>query len=136
VGGTLARSTLESEGGIIGTRIFVGNLSYDTTQDELQTLFSEAGPVKEVFLPVDRATGRPRGFAFVEFETDQAAADAIGRFDGQAVNGRNCRVSEAAERTRAPSFEGGGGGFNDRPPKGAKPKGSRRNVRARKRGFF
>jgi RNA recognition motif-containing protein len=119
----------------IGARIFVGNLSYDTTQDELETLFAEAGPIQEVFLPVDRATGRPRGFAFVEFQSSEAAAQAIEKFDGHSLNGRNCRVSEAAERTRAPSFSPDP--FSDgRPPRGAKPKGSRRNLRGRKRGFY
>lgn len=120
---------------IIGARIFVGNLSYDTTQDELEDLFGEAGPIQEVFLPVDRATGRPRGFAFVEFTSEEAAAQAIEKFDGHALNGRNCRVSEAAERNRAPSF--GPSPFADpRPPRGSKPKGSRRNLRGRKRGFY
>ncbi len=114
----------------------MGNLSYDTTQDELQTLFSEAGPIKEVFLPVDRATGRPRGFAFVEFEADGSAATAIEKFDGHSMNGRNCRVSEAAERTRSPGFQADPFSDPRGAPRGAKPKGSRRNMRARKRGFF
>ena len=116
-------------------------MSYDTTRDDLQNLFSEVGSVVEIFVPTERHTGRPRGFAFVEFADDGAAATAIERFDGHELGGRNLRVSEAQERQRrAPSYGdggGGGGGWSPGPPppKGGKPKGSRRNLRSRKRGF-
>ena len=115
-------------------------MSYDTTRGELETLFSEIGEIAEIFVPTDRATGRPRGFAFVEFTESSAAAEAIEKFDGHELQGRNLRVSEAEERQRrAPSYsDGGGGGYG--PPRGprgggGKPKGSRRNIRSRKRGF-
>ena len=127
----------------ISSRIFVGNLSYETSQADLESLFGQVGPVKEVFLPLDRATDKPRGFAFVEFGDAAAVSQAIEKLDGTELNGRNVRVSEA--RDRAPRPPGGGNsGFMDdgsasrdmdfgRRP--AKPKGSRRGLRGRKRGF-
>lgn len=100
-------------------------------------MFSEVGRIVEVFLPSDRISGRPRGFAFVEFADSQAAADAIARFNEQELKGRNLRVTEAEERQRpqrwaaddGPAF--GGHRRGDRP----KPKGSRRGLRARKRSL-
>ena len=105
-------------------------------QSDLESLFSEVGQVVQVFLPDDRATGRPRGFAFVEFTNDASAAEAIQKFDGQELNGRTIRVSEAEERQPRSSGNSDTGAFAMHPrPKGSKPKGSRRNIRARKRGF-
>ena len=122
---------------IIRTKLFVGNLSFETTQAELESLFSSVGPVSEVFVPTDRATGRPRGFAFVEYEDAAAAAAATERLDGFELNGRSLRVSEAQERRpRAPMFAARGapapspGSF-----RGSKPKGSRRNLRRKKRSL-
>jgi len=125
----------------ISSRVFVGNLQYETSAQELETLFSQVGKVVEVVLPVDRMTDRPRGFAFVEFGDASAVAEAINRFDGTEFGGRMLQVSEARERApRAPfggGDSGGGGGWTDDRPsrKPARPKGSRRGVRARKRGF-
>ncbi len=125
----------------ISSRVFVGNLQYETSAQELETLFSQVGQVVEVVLPVDRMTDRPRGFAFVEFGDASAVAEAINRFDGTEFGGRMLQVSEARERApRAPfggGDSGGGGGWTDDRPsrKPARPKGSRRGVRARKRGF-
>ena len=116
-------------------------MSYDTTSSELESIFSEVGEVVEIFVPTDRSTGRPRGFAFVEFTEKSAAAAAIEKFDGHELQGRNLRVSEAEERQRRPpsySDGAGGGGYGAGPPRGprgGKPKGSRRNIRGRKRGF-
>lgn len=121
---------------IIG-KVFVGNLNYDTTQSDLEDLFAGAGEIIEVFLPTDRDTGRPRGFAFVKFTDDQSVTEAIEKFDGYELQGRNIRVNEAEER-RGPAPGGfpGGGGFSPKPRgKSAKPKGSRRNLRRGKRGF-
>jgi RNA recognition motif-containing protein len=96
-----------------------------------------------VTVPSDRDTGRPRGFAFVEMATAEQAAAAIAQFDGRELNGRNLRVNEAAERpARAGGFGGGdsggrgfgGGGFAPPAPR-PRPKGSRRNLRARKRSL-
>jgi len=138
----------------VSAKVFVGNLEFSTTKDQLEELFGEVGSIVDVFLPSDRATGRPRGFAFVEFSSDEDAEKAIQRFDGYELGGRNLRVNAA--EARQPSFgRGGGGGFSpgggggfgggggggfgpNAPPKGfggGKSKGSRRNVRAKKRSL-
>ncbi len=130
----------------ISTKLFVGNLSFGTTKNELTELFSQAGDIVDVFLPTDRATGRPRGFAFVEFATQEAATAAIAKFNGHELGGRALRVNEAEDRPRRsgpPSsfsdpgfFGGGGGGFGGGGGgRRAKPKGSRRNIRGRKRSL-
>jgi len=103
-------------------------------------MFSELGEIVEVFLPTDRMTGRPRGFAFVEFVDDGAASEAIQRFNEQELHGRNLRVTEAEERSRPARFGGGGGpppggGRGGRRDRGNKPKGSRRGLRAKKRSL-
>ena len=112
-------------------------MSYDTTQDELESLFSEVGQVVEVSIPADRETGRPRGFAFVEFSEGTAAENAIEKFDGYEFKGRGLGVKEAIERQPRSR------NFSDAKPfgapsgrrGGAKPKGSRRNLRSKKREF-
>ena len=92
----------------MGTNIFVGNLSYQTTEDGLRALFeSSGGSVVRVKIVTDRDTGRPRGFGFVEMDTDDAASAAIEAFDGQELDGRPIRVNEANDR---PERGGGGGG--------------------------
>jgi RNA recognition motif-containing protein len=116
--------------------VFVGNLSYDTTQVELEGLFSEVGKVVSVFMPADRITGRPRGFAFVEFTDEADAAKAIERLDGYEFKGRNLRVNAAEERRpRAPVFADTGPFGMHRGAREFKRKGSRRNIRARKRSL-
>jgi cold-inducible RNA-binding protein len=93
----------------MGTRLYVGNLSYNVTEPELKDVFGENGRnVKEVKVVLDRDTGRPRGFAFVEMTTDAEAAQAIETLNGREIQGRPINVSEARER--APRA-GGGGGF-------------------------
>jgi RNA recognition motif-containing protein len=134
----------------LGSKVFVGNLEFSTTKEQLETLFQEAGSILDVFLPSDRATGKPRGFAFVEFATAEEAAAAITKFDGYELGGRGLRVNAAEERRpgqRGPGgppfggFGGGGGGYGGNqggaPPKGfgGKSKGSRRNLRAKKRSL-
>jgi cold-inducible RNA-binding protein len=89
-------------------RIFVGNLSYQTTEDQLADLFAEAGPVESVTIVTDRDTGRSRGFAFVEMDSE-AANKAIEKFNGVELNGRAINVNEARPRPER-SFGGGGGG--------------------------
>lgn len=126
----------------MSVRIFVGNLSYETRANELEELFGEFGDVREVFLPTDRATGRPRGFAIVEVDGDNALERAIEALDEKEVHGRAIRVSEARARSPKPSFgggggHGGGGGRGGGPPKGKKGsnKGSRRGLRGRVRSL-
>jgi nucleolin len=100
--------------------------------DQLRDLFAQAGQVTDVSIPRSREDGRPRGFAFVEFATEDEARAAIERLNGQELDGRPLRVDEAGSPApRAGGFARG----NDRPAFRPKPKGSRRNVRARKRGF-
>jgi cold-inducible RNA-binding protein len=93
----------------MGTRLYVGNLSFSTTEDTLRKALSEGGRVvKELSLPADRETGRPRGFAFAEMGSEADAKAAIEALDGKDLDGRPLRVNEAQER--APRSGGGGGG--------------------------
>ncbi len=107
----------------MAVRLFVGNLPYGTTEAELRSHFGTVAPPSQVVLPVDRETGRPRGFAFVEFLDRAHAEQAIQQFNGQAFNGRPMAVSEArAREDRGPRPPGGfaprPGGFSPRPPGG------------------
>ncbi len=90
--------------------IYVGNLSYDATQDDLSTIFAEYGEVKNVTLPKDRETGRQRGFAFVEMGTEDEEAAAIEALDGAEWMGRDLRVNKARPRQPRGSGSFGGGG--------------------------
>ncbi len=80
-------------------KIYVGNLSLETTDNELRELFSQYGEVQDVNLIADRQTGRPRGFGFIEIRNEQAARDAIGALDGSEIGGRHIKVNEAKPRT-------------------------------------
>lgn len=79
--------------------IYVGNLSYDTTEDTLRTLFAEFGEVESARVITDRYTGRSKGFGFVEMAAADAAQEAIGALNGKAVDGREIRVDKAKPRT-------------------------------------
>jgi cold-inducible RNA-binding protein len=78
--------------------LYVGNLSYDTTEDTLRTLFSEFGDIESVNVITDRYTGRPRGFAFVEMATEEAAQEAKGSLNGRMVDQREIKVDLAKPR--------------------------------------
>ena len=155
----------------MGTRLFIGNLSYAVTEQELREAFTGDGiELRSVRVALDRETGRPRGFAFVEFEDDEAAQRSIAMLNGKDLKGRPLRVNEAENRPPRPPGMGGppgggGGGYRPSPGSGApyrpsgppgygaappsfndfvpmddrgrpfKNKGSRRNIRRRKRGF-
>ena len=94
----------------MAVRLFVGNLAYSTTEADLRTYFGAVAPPSQVVLPVDRETGRPRGFAFVEFIDRAHAEQAIQRFNGQPYNGRPLAVSEArAREDRGPGAPRPGG---------------------------
>lgn len=97
----------------MGSRLFVGNLSYQITEAELRELFGENGrTVVDAKIVLDRDTGRPRGFAFIEMSSDAEAAEVQKAFDGREVQGRTINVSEARARTaRAPGERSQGGGF-------------------------
>jgi cold-inducible RNA-binding protein len=90
-------------------KLYIGNLSYETTESVLREILAEFEPITDVFLPMDRETGRPRGFAFVTFTNFESGEAAIAALDGREVNGRKLRVNEAEDR-------GGGGGPPRRAP--------------------
>jgi len=91
--------------------LYVGNLSYEVTQEDLNSVFAEYGSVKQVQVPTDRETGKPRGFAFVEMGTEAEEAAAIEALDGAEWMGRDLKVNKAKPREeRSPSGGGGGGG--------------------------
>ena len=95
----------------MNTKLFVGNLSFNTTQNQLQDLFAAHGNVIEVDLIMDKFSGRPRGFGFVTMESKEAADAAIQGLNGKQVDGRAMTVNEARPREeRAPRSGGGGGG--------------------------
>jgi RNA recognition motif-containing protein len=103
----------------MGTKLYVGNLPFNTTENELQELFSQAGAVQEVTLMQDRFTGKSRGFAFVTMSSDEEAQNAISKLNGHAIEGRQLTVNEARPREqRAPGGGGrgygGGGGYGGR----------------------
>jgi RNA recognition motif-containing protein len=84
----------------MSSRLYVGNLSYGTTENDLRDLFAQTGPVTEVKVMLDRETGRPRGFAFVQMATDGDAQEAINQLHGRELDGRTLKVNEAEERSR------------------------------------
>ena len=93
-------------------KLYVGNMSYDTTQDQIRELFSQAGEVTEVSLITDRETGRPKGFGFVEMATEEGAQVAIKRFNGYTLGNRNLTVKEPRPREERSGGGGyGGGGY-------------------------
>ena len=104
----------------MSTKLYVGNLPYETSESDLQTLFEGVGAVASINIVRDRATGQPRGFAFVEMNDDDSARRAITEFDRHEFGGRSLTVNEA--KPMAPRGNGGGGGgFN----RGRQPRQSR-----------
>jgi RNA recognition motif-containing protein len=100
----------------MGKRLYVGNLAYSVTEAELRDVFAEVGNVAEVKVVLDRDTGRPRGFAFVEMSSDAEATDAMSKLNGSELQGRSMNIKEAQERSggggggRGGGWGGGGGG--------------------------
>ncbi len=95
------------------TKLYVGNLPYTTSEDELQALFAPAGPVKTVTVVRDRDTGRSRGFAFVEMETQADAQKAISMMNGKDLEGRPLTVNLARPKEERSRSGGFGGGYNN-----------------------
>ncbi|MDH7500084.1 MAG: RNA-binding protein [candidate division NC10 bacterium] len=93
----------------MGKKLYVGNLSYSTTKEALEDLFSKAGQVESVNIVTDRSTGQSRGFGFVEMASQKEASEAIQRFNGQLLDGRNILVNEARTEERRDSGRRGGG---------------------------
>ncbi len=100
----------------MATKLYVGNLSFRTTGDDLREAFSQAGTVESASIIEDRETGRSRGFGFVEMATPEEAATAIEQFNGKDLGGRNLTVNEAKPKTDrggggGRGYGGGGGGY-------------------------
>jgi RNA recognition motif-containing protein len=104
----------------MGKRLYIGNLSYGTTELDLRELFGQMGTVSDAKVVMDRETGRPRGFAFVEMSTPEEALKAIEQVNGRELDGRALNVNEAQERS------GGGGGGGGRSAGGGGGSGSGR----------
>ncbi|MEO8428398.1 MAG: RNA-binding protein [Verrucomicrobiota bacterium] len=95
----------------MSTKLYVGNLSYDTTENDLQDLFAPHGTVLGAELIMDKMSGRSRGFGFVTMETKESADAAIAAMNGQNVEGRDLTVNEARPREDRAAGGGGGGGY-------------------------
>jgi cold-inducible RNA-binding protein len=95
----------------MGKRLYVGNLSFNATELDLRELLSESGTVTDAKLVMDRDTGRPRGFGFVEMSTEAEAQTAINNLNGREFQGRALTVNEAQERSGGGGRGGGGGGY-------------------------
>lgn len=94
----------------MNSKMYVGNLSFDASENDLRELFSQHGTVTDIHLPMDRVSGRPRGFAFVTMDTAEAMNAAINALNGQAFMGRPLKINEARPREERPAYGGGGGG--------------------------
>lgn len=94
----------------MNTKMYVGNLSWSATEQDVRELFAQHGTVTDISLPTDRETGRPRGFAFVTMETKEGMEAAMRALEGQEWQGRALTVNEARPREDRPAFGGGGGG--------------------------
>jgi RNA recognition motif-containing protein len=118
----IAESSDSSETKGLSMKLYVGNLSYSATENELREMFSQYGAVESVAVITDRDTGRSKGFGFVEFANDAEANAAISGLNGKEVSGRALTVSQARPRN-----EGGGGGGGGRGGYGGGGGGGRRN---------
>ena len=128
----------------MGTRLYIGNLSYDAMENDLRALFEQAGSVIKCDIMIDRHTGQSKGFAFVEMASKEDAEKAIEMCNGKDFEGRPLTVNEARPRAERPpqNFGGGGGGYDQRgggsggggySGKRRSGKGSRRGLRNEKR---
>jgi len=91
-------------------KLYLGNLPFSASDDDIREAFSAYGTIEDLFIPLDRETNRPRGFAFITLADDDLARKAIEEMDGSDLQGRNLRVNEAEER-RPQQNRGGGGGY-------------------------
>ena len=107
----------------MATKLYVGNLSFDTTENDIQDLFARAGTVREAVLMQDRMSGKSRGFAFVTMSSEEEAQNAARQFNGTALHGRNLTVNEARPRE---DFAGAGGARNKSFSRGGNRGGARR----------
>ena len=114
----------------MGIRLFVGNLSYNATEDEIRGLFEQYGTVRDCHIVMDRETNRSKGFCFVEMGTKEEAASAIEKLNGSEFDGRKMNVSEARPRAERPAggYQGGREGGH-REDKGDRHQGAERTER-------
>ncbi len=112
VGTELAADGGSSNHQMSNSKLYVGNLSFKTTEDELRSHFGQYGSVTDVYVAMDRMTGRPRGFAFVTMGTAEEAQEAAEKINGSELDGRQLTVNEARPKEERPGggFGGGGGG--------------------------
>jgi RNA recognition motif-containing protein len=106
--------TVLNEPNTMNTKMYVGNLSFDTSESDLRALCEQNGLVTDIHLPIDRTTNRPRGFAFVTMETAEGMKSAISNMNGKPLGGRLLTVNEARPREERPAYSGGCGGGNKR----------------------
>lgn len=138
----LAPQSADNQEATVSTKIFVGNLSFNTSSDQLREILPSPESVVSVAVITDRETQRSRGFAFVEYSSSEAAEAAITALNDRELDGRRLRVNAAEDRPRSSgSGPRSGGGFSPRsegfspPPSFSRPKGSRRGLRGRKRSL-
>ena len=113
----------------MSTKLYVGNLSYNTTENQLQDLFGAHGTVASVDLIMDKFSGRPRGFGFVTMESKEAAEAAVQALNGKNIDGRDLTVNEARPREeRSGGGGGGGGGYRGGSGGGSGGSGGRREY--------
>jgi RNA recognition motif-containing protein len=104
----------------MNTKMYVGNLPFNATEDDIRTLFTDYGTVTDVHLPMDRESGRPRGFAFVTMDSTMAMNEAIRGLNEKDYGGRNLTINEARPKEDRPAYAGGGGGGGGRGGYGGK----------------
>ncbi len=104
------QQTVLDDSNTMNTKIYVGNLSFDTTETDLRAACEEYGLVTDIQMPMDHSTGRPRGFAFVTMESTDGMKNAITKMNGRPLGGRALTVNEARPREDRPAYSGGGGG--------------------------
>jgi RNA recognition motif-containing protein len=98
----------------MGKKLYIGNLGFEVTDQDLQALFSQAGTCESATVITDKFSGQSRGFGFVEMSSNAEAQQAIQKFDGQDLKGRALKVNEARDRDDRGGSRGGGGGWNRR----------------------
>jgi RNA recognition motif-containing protein len=111
---TVDESRLFSLSKTMNTKLYIGNLSFDTSETDLRATCEQHGLVTDIHLPIDRSTNRPRGFAFVTMENAEGMQKAISAMNGKPLNGRLLKVNEAVPRDDRPAFSGAGGGKQGR----------------------
>jgi RNA recognition motif-containing protein len=109
-----ALAMIQRKESFMGKKLYVGNLSYETREEQLRELFEQVGTVESVIVVTDRDTGRSKGFGFVEMSSDAEAEEAVRQFNGHTLNERQLKVDEARPKRDRPDRGGGGGGRRDR----------------------